>query len=158
VSCGAEVTTLTLIRGLVVHPTPNPKANHRPGSLPPNVAPVPVIRVGQSPGWPGSLLRGRFESANIPNDVLSPDKIMPMQSSATVSATKKVPMGWRILGFGASFWRSKPLSVHEGTGGELLLEVNLPDDCCDFPYYELVEEGKPYREWCIPAAIINQTW
>ena len=23
-------------------------------------------------------------------------------------------------------------------------------------YYELVEDGKPYREWCIPAEIINR--
>jgi hypothetical protein len=41
-------------------------------------------------------------------------------------------------------------------GGNRLLEVTLPDDCCDFYYYELVEEGKPYREWCIPAEIINR--
>jgi hypothetical protein len=54
------------------------------------------------------------------------------------------------------FLSDKPLSVHEGAGGDLLLEVNLPEDCCDFSYYELVKEGKPYREWCIPAAIINQ--
>ncbi len=54
------------------------------------------------------------------------------------------------------FLLDKPLSVHEGAGGNQLLEVTLPEDCCDFSYYELVEEGKPYREWCIPAAIINQ--
>ena len=25
-----------------------------------------------------------------------------------------------------------------------------------FYEWELPEEGKPYREWCIPAAIVNQ--
>ena len=53
------------------------------------------------------------------------------------------------------FFSDKPLSIHEGAGGDKLLEVTLPDDCCDFPYYELVEDGKPYREWCVPAQIIN---
>ena len=54
------------------------------------------------------------------------------------------------------FLSDKPLSIHEGAGGDDLLKVTLPDDCCDSSYYELVEEGKPYREWCIPAEIINQ--
>jgi len=49
------------------------------------------------------------------------------------------------------FLSDKPLDGNEGAGGDKLLEVTLPDDCCDFSYYELVEEGKPYREWCIPA-------
>jgi hypothetical protein len=54
------------------------------------------------------------------------------------------------------FLSDKPLSIHEGAGGDKLLEVTLPNDCCDFSYYELVEDGKPYREWCIPAEIINR--
>jgi hypothetical protein len=54
------------------------------------------------------------------------------------------------------FLSDKPLSIHEGAGGDDLLKVTLPDGCCDFSYYELVEEGKPYREWCIPAEIINR--
>jgi hypothetical protein len=54
------------------------------------------------------------------------------------------------------FLSDKPLDGNEGAGGNHLLEVILPDDCCDFSYYELVEEGKPYREWCIPAEIINR--
>jgi hypothetical protein len=54
------------------------------------------------------------------------------------------------------FLSDKPLDGNEGAGGDKLLEVRLPDECCDFSYYELVEEGKPYREWCIPAEIINR--
>jgi hypothetical protein len=54
------------------------------------------------------------------------------------------------------FLSDKPLDANEGAGGNHLLEVTLPDDCYDFSYYELVEEGKPYREWCIPAEIINR--
>jgi hypothetical protein len=45
---------------------------------------------------------------------------------------------------------------NEGAGRNHLLEITLPDDCCDLPYFELVEEGKPYRKWCIPAEIINR--
>ena|ERR1700730_19182007 len=54
------------------------------------------------------------------------------------------------------FLSDKPLDGNEGAGGNQLLEVSLPDDCCDFSYYELVEEGKPYRECCIPVEIINR--
>jgi hypothetical protein len=39
---------------------------------------------------------------------------------------------------------------------EIIYSKSLPDDCCDFSYNELVEEGKPYREWCIPAQVINR--
>jgi hypothetical protein len=68
---------------------------------------------------------------------------------------KKVPTGWKILRSGGVFLSDKPLDDNEGAGGDHVLEVTLPDDCCDLSYYELVEEGKPYREWCIPAEIIN---
>jgi hypothetical protein len=54
------------------------------------------------------------------------------------------------------FLSDKPLDGNEGAWGDKLLEVTLPDECCDFSYYELVEEGKPYREWCIPAEIIKR--
>ena len=54
------------------------------------------------------------------------------------------------------FLSDRPLDGNEGASGNHLLEVTLPDDCCDLSYYELVEEGKPYREWCIPAEIIKR--
>jgi hypothetical protein len=79
-----------------------------------------------------------------------------MQSSLTVSATKKVPTEWKILRSGGVFLSDKPRDGNEGAGGDKLVKVTLPDDCCDFSCYELVEEGKPYREWCIPAEIIKR--
>jgi hypothetical protein len=45
--------------------------------------------------------------------------------------------------------------VLQGAKGRQLLEVTMPDSI-DLSYYELVEEDKPYREWCIPAEIINR--
>ena len=43
-----------------------------------------------------------------------------------------------------------------GTGVDeaiLMVTFNLaPSELADF---ELIEEGKPYREWCVPAAIIR---
>jgi hypothetical protein len=54
------------------------------------------------------------------------------------------------------FLSDKPLDGNEGAGGDQLLAVTLPDYCCDFSYHELVEEGKPYREWCIAAEIVDR--
>ena len=39
------------------------------------------------------------------------------------------------------FLSDKPLDGNEGAGGNYLLEVTLPDNCCDFSYYELVEKA-----------------
>jgi len=48
-----------------------------------------------------------------------------------------------------------PLDINEGARGDTLLTVDLqlPEDVLDL--YEWVEEGKPYREWLIPADIVN---
>ena len=54
------------------------------------------------------------------------------------------------------FLSDKPLDCNEGAIGDQLLEVSLPEDSCDLTYYELVEEEKPYREWCLPAPVINR--
>lgn len=40
--------------------------------------------------------------------------------------------------------------------GEQLLEITLLEDCCDLDYYEIVEESSGYREWCLPAEILNR--
>jgi hypothetical protein len=47
-----------------------------------------------------------------------------------------------------------PLDSNEGAKGEALLAVEFPDDVdlCDF---EWIEDGKPYREWQVPASLIN---
>jgi hypothetical protein len=47
-----------------------------------------------------------------------------------------------------------PLDFNEGATGDQVLRVELPDDV-DLSDFELVEEHKPYREWCVPAALIN---
>jgi hypothetical protein len=53
-------------------------------------------------------------------------------------------------------WLSNvPLDVNEGAVGDVLLEVtfNCPDAEIDF--FEWIEDGKPYREWLMPAAFVN---
>lgn len=52
-------------------------------------------------------------------------------------------------------WLSdRPLDSNEGTKGGQILQVELPDDI-DLGDFEVIEEGKPYREWCVPADLIN---
>ncbi|MFG1931319.1 hypothetical protein ACGFK1_11760 [Mycobacterium sp. NPDC048908] len=47
-----------------------------------------------------------------------------------------------------------PMDSNEGATGDQVLRVEFGDgvDTSDF---EVIEEHKPYREWCVPAAIIN---
>jgi hypothetical protein len=49
-----------------------------------------------------------------------------------------------------------PLDVNEGAKGTQLLEVTLPIAESEISDYELIE-GKPYREWCLPAKLINRS-
>jgi hypothetical protein len=51
-------------------------------------------------------------------------------------------------------WLSdKPLDINESADGDDLLGVDIPEEViADF---EWVEEGKIYREWLIPAKIVN---
>jgi hypothetical protein len=53
------------------------------------------------------------------------------------------------------FVSDTPLSINEGCKGEQVLEVDL-GDVISLDQYELVEELKPYREWCVPAEILNR--
>lgn len=48
----------------------------------------------------------------------------------------------------------RPLDGNEGTKGDQLLVVDLPDDL-DLSPHEVIEEGKPYREWIVPAPLVN---
>jgi hypothetical protein len=41
-----------------------------------------------------------------------------------------------------------------GAKGDQVLQVEFPDDV-DLSKYELVEDCKPYRERCVPAALIK---
>lgn len=53
------------------------------------------------------------------------------------------------------FLSDYPLECSEGAEGDQLIRVTIPDEA-DVADYEWIEEGKPYREWCIPAAIVNR--
>jgi len=46
-----------------------------------------------------------------------------------------------------------PLDENEGADGDKVLLLEIPDHT--FAEYEWVEEGNPYREALIPAAILN---
>ena len=45
-----------------------------------------------------------------------------------------------------------PLDINEGAKGEQLLAIELDSD---IGTYEVVEDASTYREWCVPAAILN---
>ena len=47
----------------------------------------------------------------------------------------------------------RPLDNSEGASGETLLQIEVAEPM--IAAYEWVKEGKPYREWLIPAAILN---
>lgn len=52
------------------------------------------------------------------------------------------------------FLGDSPMTVNEGANGDQVLRVEMPDDV-DLADFELIEDGKPYREWCVPATLIN---
>jgi hypothetical protein len=47
-----------------------------------------------------------------------------------------------------------PFACMEGVKGSQVLKITLPDEY-DISDYELLEEGKHYREWCVPSELIN---
>jgi hypothetical protein len=58
------------------------------------------------------------------------------------------------------FLSNRPLSADEVAGqlGEgAILKVTMATTLKDLQRYELREERKPYREWCIPADIVNSS-
>lgn len=63
---------------------------------------------------------------------------------------------YMIVGFELTgvFLGDSPMDINEGAKGDQVLRVEFPDDV-DLAEYELIEEHKPYREWCVPAALIN---
>ena len=51
-------------------------------------------------------------------------------------------------------WLSdQPLDANEGAVGDTLLEMRMPAHVVEA--YEWVQEGWPYREFLIPAALVN---
>jgi len=47
----------------------------------------------------------------------------------------------------------RPLDSSEGAEGDVLLEIRIPES--EVTRFEWVEEGKPYREFLVPARILN---
>lgn len=53
-------------------------------------------------------------------------------------------------------WLSdRPLDANGGARGDVLLEVLLRKAEAEIDLWEWKEEGKPYREWLIPADLVN---
>jgi hypothetical protein len=52
------------------------------------------------------------------------------------------------------FIANTPVGVNEGAIGDQVLRIDFPDDQ-DLDFYELVQEESTYREWCVPAALLN---
>jgi hypothetical protein len=42
----------------------------------------------------------------------------------------------------------------KGEKGSQVLKITFPDEY-DISDYELIEEGKHYREWCVPSELVN---
>jgi hypothetical protein len=52
-------------------------------------------------------------------------------------------------------WLSNvPLDINEGAAGDTLLQVEMPEQ--SIADFEWIEDGKPYREWLIPARLVNE--
>ena len=52
-------------------------------------------------------------------------------------------------------WLSdRPMNNTEGASGDTVLQIEIADEI--LTPYEWVEEGKSYREWIVPAAVLNK--
>jgi hypothetical protein len=51
------------------------------------------------------------------------------------------------------FFSAEPVDISDGAGGEALLVVEVADALDEF---EIIEDLKGFREWCVPAAILNR--
>jgi hypothetical protein len=50
---------------------------------------------------------------------------------------------------------NRPLNRGQGTKGDALLRIVLAASEDDLAEFEIVEHEKTYREWCVPAAMLN---
>jgi hypothetical protein len=52
-------------------------------------------------------------------------------------------------------WLSdRPLHNTEGASGDIVLQVEIAEEVIS--PYEWVKEDKPFREWSVPAAVLNK--
>jgi hypothetical protein len=49
----------------------------------------------------------------------------------------------------------RPLDINEGADGDTLLRIELRCRESELADYEWIEDEKPYREWLVPAALLN---
>jgi len=52
------------------------------------------------------------------------------------------------------FFSDQPLDEGQGAYGDVVLTMEIPE--VELAEYEIGEEGKGYREFCIPATVANQ--
>ena len=63
--------------------------------------------------------------------------------------------------FGASAMRigvwlsGRPLNPAEGASGDAILAVAFNVEPRELSFYELVDDGKSFRQWCLPASLIR---
>jgi hypothetical protein len=50
----------------------------------------------------------------------------------------------------------QPLDANEGACGNALIRIELAKDEAEIGSFEWIEDGKPYREWFIPATLLNE--
>lgn len=64
---------------------------------------------------------------------------------------------YMLVGFTLTgvFLADRPVDSNEGAQGDQVLAVEFGDDV-RLDEFELVEDGAPYREWCVPAEILNR--
>lgn len=48
-----------------------------------------------------------------------------------------------------------PVDINEGAHGDTIVRIDVDATEEDFANFEWIEEEKPYREWLIPAALLN---
>ncbi|MHC4789440.1 MAG: hypothetical protein ACYS8K_09605 [Planctomycetota bacterium] len=51
---------------------------------------------------------------------------------------------------------SAPRDISKGPAGDVLLEVTLDLDESALAPYEWIDPDKPYREWLVPADLLNE--
>jgi hypothetical protein len=63
--------------------------------------------------------------------------------------------GYLTTGLHRGVWISdRPLDVNDGAEGDEILVLEAPESVIG--PFEWVEEGKPYREFLVPAAVLNE--
>jgi hypothetical protein len=50
----------------------------------------------------------------------------------------------------------QPLDENEGASGNALMRIELAKEEHEIGSFEWIEDGKPYREWLMPAALLNE--